>query len=368
MTFSIVVGFLFVFITQFSKYRFDKPILLLNGFVLSFTLYNLQRYLIINEIVFVNYFVDSLPFTFYALIVPFFYTFTVYYLGIEKKVTPFLKIAVVVFFIQTIVRFVLYPFYFDLHQNEVIAYYAQYEEILNAAFAIFLYYKTFVFVFFRQDLYQELLTFDSVKWIKTFLLFGAVVLLTWILAIAFNINNIITPHIPLYYPLRLATFLLLCWLCYHGFYNYSLLTQRKLVRNEIANETIIEKTVFLLNNSFQTTTLVDKNFMELNNHIITSELYLQSNLSVYDVAKSLNQPSQKISSLIQKNTNGNFNDYINRIRVEKAKKYLKDPNYEKYTYLAIGFECGFNSKSTFYRAFAKITGTNPTDFKNQNNA
>ena len=97
MTFSIVVGFLFVFITQFSKYRFDKPILLLNGFVLSFTLYNLQRYLIINEIVFVNYFVDSLPFTFYALIVPFFYTFTVYYLGIEKKVTPFLKIAVKIF-------------------------------------------------------------------------------------------------------------------------------------------------------------------------------------------------------------------------------------------------------------------------------
>lgn len=262
-------------------------------------------------------------------------------------------------------RFVLYPFYFDLHQNEVIAYYAQYEEILNAAFAIFLYYKTFVFVFFRQDLYQELLSFDSIKWIKSFLIFGAIVLIMWILAIAFNINNIITPRVPLYYPMRLATFLLLCWLCYQGFYNYSLLTQRKKLRIDIANETETVKKEFLQKNNFQSENAVDEKFIELNIFIISNKLYREPNFSSADVGKMFLLSDRKIVELVLKNTNYGFKEYINHIRVEKAKSYLKDAKYENYTNLAIGFECGFNSKSTFYRAFFKITDTNPTDFKSK---
>ena len=64
--------------------------------------------------------------------------------------------------------------------------------------------------------------------------------------------------------------------------------------------------------------------------------------------------SRNVSQILQKNTNYNFTDYINELRVEKAKKYLTDVKYSDYTIVSIGLECGFYSKSTFYRAFFKV--------------
>ncbi|WP_407920992.1 helix-turn-helix domain-containing protein [Flavobacterium cellulosilyticum] len=61
----------------------------------------------------------------------------------------------------------------------------------------------------------------------------------------------------------------------------------------------------------------------------------------------------------------NFLDYINLLRVEKVKKYLIKSDYSSYTIVAIGLECGFNSKSTFYTAFKKFTNVTPSEFKEQ---
>ena len=59
----------------------------------------------------------------------------------------------------------------------------------------------------------------------------------------------------------------------------------------------------------------------------------------------------------------NFSDYINSYRVEEAKKLLADTTFDNYTIVAVGLECGFNSKSTFYNAFKKFTGVTPTVYK-----
>ena len=70
-----------------------------------------------------------------------------------------------------------------------------------------------------------------------------------------------------------------------------------------------------------------------------------------------------ISAEISKNKVGNFNDLINSYRITKAKQLLKSSNYNDYTIDAVGLECGFNSKSTFYSAFKKVTNTTPAAFK-----
>ena len=49
--------------------------------------------------------------------------------------------------------------------------------------------------------------------------------------------------------------------------------------------------------------------------------------------------------------------------LEQAKNILLDPEFENYTIAAIGLECGFNSKSTFYAAFKKFTSLSPSAFK-----
>ena len=57
-------------------------------------------------------------------------------------------------------------------------------------------------------------------------------------------------------------------------------------------------------------------------------------------------------------------DFINKYRVEEAKKKLSSRTYKQFTILAIAYEVGFNSKSAFYNAFKKFTDTTPTKFRN----
>lgn len=57
-----------------------------------------------------------------------------------------------------------------------------------------------------------------------------------------------------------------------------------------------------------------------------------------------------------------FNDYINGYRVEEYLQKIATPQYQHLTLLAVAFECGFNSKTTFNRAFKKMTGKAPSAF------
>ena len=63
--------------------------------------------------------------------------------------------------------------------------------------------------------------------------------------------------------------------------------------------------------------------------------------------------------------NKNFYDLVNGCRVEEAKRLLLDPKNKNYTILSIGFEAGFNSKTTFNTIFKKFTGLTPTEYKDR---
>ena len=75
------------------------------------------------------------------------------------------------------------------------------------------------------------------------------------------------------------------------------------------------------------------------------------------------QPHQ-LSEIISKKFATTFNSFINTYRVEAAKKMLLEK--KKTGILAIAFDCGFNSKSTFNKVFHSHTGTTPTEFRKKN--
>jgi len=104
----------------------------------------------------------------------------------------------------------------------------------------------------------------------------------------------------------------------------------------------------------------------LDDIIVEKELFKNSNLKLNDVAGQLNIVPHYLSQFLNDNLNKSFSVFINEYRIEEAKRLLLNPN-NKYTTEAIGYECGFNSKSTFFTTFKKITGVTPTKFKNNAN-
>jgi AraC-like DNA-binding protein/tetratricopeptide (TPR) repeat protein len=95
----------------------------------------------------------------------------------------------------------------------------------------------------------------------------------------------------------------------------------------------------------------------------SQKLYQDSDLSLNKLAENIDIHYKQISYAINKIYGNNFISYLNDYRINEAKKLLKDPAYNHFSYLAIGYEAGFNSKSTFYSAFKKATGVSPKEFK-----
>ncbi|MCE7993522.1 MAG: helix-turn-helix transcriptional regulator [Roseivirga sp.] len=104
----------------------------------------------------------------------------------------------------------------------------------------------------------------------------------------------------------------------------------------------------------------------LESHIVAEGSFKNPNLRISDLASELDIPSHHISQCLSQLLHKNFFDFINKYRVEAVKQNLIDPKYRNYTLFAIASEVGFNSHSSFYRVFKKITGLTPKAFIQQN--
>ncbi|MEO9870279.1 helix-turn-helix domain-containing protein [Ekhidna sp.] len=94
----------------------------------------------------------------------------------------------------------------------------------------------------------------------------------------------------------------------------------------------------------------------------TDKKYLNPDLKLDDLASMLETSQVYVSSLLNKELNLSFNDFVNRYRVEEVKAKLETEALDKYTLLSLAKDSGFKSKTTFYRAFQKFTNQSPTDY------
>ncbi|WP_268845918.1 AraC family transcriptional regulator [Flavobacterium aestivum] len=93
--------------------------------------------------------------------------------------------------------------------------------------------------------------------------------------------------------------------------------------------------------------------------------FLDCELSLIKLASQLNTSPHILSYTINTGFNENFYQFINRYRIEEAKKLLVDSNMNHFNLVGIGFEVGFNSKTVFNTTFKKITNITPSEFKKQ---
>ncbi|XDD49712.1 helix-turn-helix domain-containing protein [Leptospira sp. WS92.C1] len=90
-------------------------------------------------------------------------------------------------------------------------------------------------------------------------------------------------------------------------------------------------------------------------------LYRDEELRMQDVAERLLITPHQVSRILNETFGKNFNEFINGYRVQEAKKILlEEPDK---TVLSIGFEVGFNTKSTFNAQFLKIAGMTPAEWR-----
>jgi AraC-like DNA-binding protein len=81
------------------------------------------------------------------------------------------------------------------------------------------------------------------------------------------------------------------------------------------------------------------------------------------LSDKLGTQAYQVSQAINEGLKKNFYDLVNNYRVQEAKRLLLHPKNVNYTVLSIGFEAGFNSKTTFNTVFKKFTGMTPTEYK-----
>jgi len=91
-------------------------------------------------------------------------------------------------------------------------------------------------------------------------------------------------------------------------------------------------------------------------------VYIDSNLNVRKLATILNEKPYLVSKIINEYYGKSFRDFINEYRIQKFIEYVNSGKFKDFTFLAISYEVGFNSKSTFNLAFKKFTGQSPSCF------
>ncbi|MFH4967745.1 helix-turn-helix domain-containing protein [Gaetbulibacter sp. M240] len=364
---------------MFLKKKCDKVIIFLNLTVLFLSLNNLQaiitEYHLFDDI----FLLKKLLIPWYLLIFPMFYAFTTHYLQVQDKVKDFLKPSLVIFIAEIALRlcFISYDYYTHaIHGNEssLMEDYTRIEDVFNLMYALFLFFNACLLIFRRHQLISFVLSFDDLSWIKWFIRLGAIVILIWVIALSldiklcFGVNEETCNEIP-YLFLRLSSSILLYWIGYQGVYKYNVLRDRIVLRSTLENESELITSPNVHSGTSETDDFFNEkhenDFNTIKSHILKNKLYLDPLLSMEAVAAELGMSKSYFSKLINSYSDYNFSDFINSLRVAQAKRFLSDDTFSDYTIVAIGLECGFNSKSTFYSAFKKFTSETPTSYREQ---
>lgn len=102
--------------------------------------------------------------------------------------------------------------------------------------------------------------------------------------------------------------------------------------------------------------------LKLESLMIEEKPFLQPKLTISDLSKISGISLHLLSRIINEKFNKNFFEFVNNYRIEEFKSQLNNPENKNLTFLAIAFQVGFNSKTTFNTAFKKIENKTPREY------
>lgn len=94
-----------------------------------------------------------------------------------------------------------------------------------------------------------------------------------------------------------------------------------------------------------------------------SHKFIRKDISVTALANEFQTNNRYLSEIIKLHKGGNFNNYINRLRIDYIlNKLYEDPQFRKYKITYLADYCGFASREVFAAVFKKETGVTPSYF------
>ena len=125
-------------------------------------------------------------------------------------------------------------------------------------------------------------------------------------------------------------------------------------------------------------TIIDKNTLKteiadldswkekIESLMLVDKIYENPELVISDLSNRLGTHSKKISQVINEGFGMNFNDFVNHYRTKALITKIEEGEHNIQTLLGLALDCGFNSKSTFNRAFRRATNVSPKEFIEKN--
>lgn len=92
------------------------------------------------------------------------------------------------------------------------------------------------------------------------------------------------------------------------------------------------------------------------------KMYLNPDLKLQDVASFIGCNAGELSQVLNLYQHINFADYINQYRVEEFMLRVQDGSAAKYTLTSLSEQCGFSSRTSFFRSFKKLKGKSPAEY------
>jgi AraC-like DNA-binding protein len=351
---GVLQGFSFVGYGLLGQKNRQPALNYLLAFVFFLSLNNIQIVLFVNDFFKGHALLQSIEFSWYLLIIPYFNAFVIHYFEIDQKEKPYIKAAWLLFVSQLLVRAVFIGLE-QAHQidHSYLFVYTKVEEVINLVVSLGLFYKIAVYVL-RAEYSEKIAEFDNLHWLRYFVIAGFIVIFFWITAVVLNLfetgNNKY-----MYNPPRISTTVMLYWIAYVGMLKMNVTANRKQFVQ------VREQKIAATENE---TAHSSADFDKIEQHITQNKRFTDPHFTLDRLAIEMQMSRGYVSKLINQEA-GTFSEYINIKRVEAAKTLLLKESSSRFTLEVLAYECGFKSKSNFFLLFKKYTDCSPSEWRNQ---
>jgi len=128
-------------------------------------------------------------------------------------------------------------------------------------------------------------------------------------------------------------------------------------------------TFYRQNEKYANSTLTEEEASAICNRlselVLNDRFYLNPQYTINQMAEALQCSRHHLSQVLNEKMKLSYNDYINGLRLDEARKLLIQPQLNGYKISSVAYDAGFNSLSTFNEVFKKHTGKTPTEYRKE---